>query len=96
MKKSIEKDFSELKMQPTENKQAVVKWYYRPFGLCIAFLCFGPFALPLVWKSPVLNNRLKIIISVLTMVFTYFLIMHLTNFVKITVSHFQEINKVLQ
>ena len=49
------------------------KWYFRTSSLIIAFLCFGPLALPLLWLNPRFSNRSKIIISVCVIVLTYYL-----------------------
>jgi len=45
------------------NKQN--KWYFRTDILIIAFLCAGPFALPLVWFNPRFNRDKKIIITLI-------------------------------
>lgn len=36
-------------------------WYYRPPFLVFAFLCVGPFMLPLLWLSPALSRDKKIV-----------------------------------
>ena len=49
------------------------KWYFKTHVLVIAFLCVGPFALPLVWLNPGFNKRNKTIISAIIIVVSYLL-----------------------
>jgi uncharacterized membrane protein YvbJ len=49
------------------------KWYFKTSTVVIAFLCFGPFALPLVWFNPRISRRTKIIISACIIILSYFL-----------------------
>ena len=46
------------------------KWYYKPWGLIIALLCVGPFALPLVWRNAKLSHEIKIGITIVMIVAT--------------------------
>ena len=48
-----------------------IPWYFGTSFIIIAFLCFGPFALLLVWLHPVYSLKKKIIITALTIVGTY-------------------------
>ena len=49
------------------------KWYFRNYALTIAFLCVGPFALPLIWFNPRFSPKVKIIISIIIVILTYYL-----------------------
>jgi len=49
------------------------KWYFKASVLVIAFLCVGPFALPLVWFNPRFSKKAKIIISVIVIILSYYL-----------------------
>lgn len=49
------------------------KWYFKTSVLVIAFLCVGPFALPLVWLNPRFSQKAKIIISVAIILLSYLL-----------------------
>ena len=55
------------------DKKPQRKWYCKTSFLIVAFLCVGPFALPLVWINPQYSLRKKIIITVLMAVLTYYL-----------------------
>lgn len=50
------------------------KWYFKTSAVVIAFLCVGPFALPLVWFHPRMSKQNKIIVSVVITVVSYFLV----------------------
>ena len=52
-----------------------VKWYLRP-GVIIILLFFvlGPFALPLLYKSPKFTKTLKIVLTIVVIVYTLYLI----------------------
>lgn len=51
----------------------LLPWYFRTTTLVIALLSVGPLALPLVWWHPKMEIWLKIVISVVTMVVTWYL-----------------------
>ncbi len=66
------------------------KWYYRPAVLILAFLCVGPFALPLVWLNPNFSRKTKIIITAVVLVLSIYLgflfvgaLKSLTNYYKV-------------
>jgi len=46
------------------------KWYFKTYWLVVAFLCVGPFALPLVWFNPRYSRAKKIILSGVLIVLT--------------------------
>jgi hypothetical protein len=51
-----------------------VKWYLKPLIIFMIILAAGPFALPLVWKSPSFKRWQKIAITALLVVLTIWLI----------------------
>lgn len=52
-----------------------VKWYLRPVAvLILLFFVLGPFGLPLLYKSPKFSKALKIILTVLVIIYTFYLI----------------------
>ena len=54
-------------------KRAEVKWYFKASTLVIAFLCAGPFALPLVWFHPYYSRNKKIVITIIVIIISYLL-----------------------
>ncbi|MFH1855825.1 MAG: zinc ribbon domain-containing protein [Candidatus Omnitrophota bacterium] len=54
-------------------KEKPEKWYFKTYWLVIAFLCVGPFALPLLWLNPRYTVRIKMILSVIILIVSYYL-----------------------
>jgi hypothetical protein len=56
-------------------KEEKVKWYLRPIGIVLLlFFVLGPFALPLLYKSPKFSKTFKIVLTVALMIYTAYLI----------------------
>ena len=52
-----------------------VKWYLNPLSVVLLlFFVLGPFGLPLLYKSPKFSKTLKIILTVVVVVYTSYLI----------------------
>lgn len=48
-----------------------VPWYYKPWiVIALLFLVLGPFGLPLVFKNPYFGRRAKILLTLLTLLYT--------------------------
>jgi uncharacterized membrane protein YvbJ len=67
------------------------KWYFKTSTLIIAFLCIGPFALPLVWLNPRFSQKTKIIISVIVIILSYYLGIILINSLRSINKYYQTI-----
>lgn len=67
------------------------KWYFKTSVLIIAFLCAGPFALPLLWLSPHLSNRNKVLISIVVVIFSWYVWVGFANSAKLMVKYYQEL-----
>ena len=61
-------------MSNTQHGKAAVKWHHSPVFILIVFLAAGPFAIPLVWASPVLNRWQKMLITAAILLFTVWLL----------------------
>lgn len=48
-------------------------WYFKTPFVVFMFLCIGPLALPLVWLNPNTKRVTKIIVTVISVVLTYYL-----------------------
>jgi hypothetical protein len=58
---------------PKENRK--VKWYLRPSSVVLLlFFVLGPFALPLLYRSPHFSKTLKIILTLVVIIYTSYLI----------------------
>lgn len=51
----------------------MTKWYFKTSVFVIALLCVGPLALPLLWFNPRFSARMKVIVSSVVLVLSYFL-----------------------
>ena len=52
-----------------------IKWYLRPISVVLLlFFVLGPFGLPLLYKSPKFSKTLKIILTILVILYTFYLI----------------------
>ena len=51
------------------------EWYHKPWEVLVfLFLVFGPFALPLLWKSPKFNKFWKALLSLVMIPYTAYLV----------------------
>lgn len=53
--------------------RSTLVWYEKPSAIVLAFIVFGPFALPLLWRHPTYSTNKKIIITLIVLVLTYIL-----------------------
>jgi hypothetical protein len=59
----------------TPSQEENIKWYLRPIGVVLLlFFVLGPFGLPLLYKSPKFNRKLKIVLTVVVIIYTTYLI----------------------
>ena len=57
------------------NSGEEIKWYYQPLVvIALLFLVLGPFGLPFLYKSPRFNKFWKMILTILTAVYTGYLV----------------------
>ncbi len=56
-------------------EEGEIKWYLRPISVVLLlFFVLGPFGLPLLYKSPKFSRTLKIILSIVVIVYTSYLV----------------------
>lgn len=67
------------------------KWYFGTSFLIIAFLCIGPFMLPLVWFNPALSRDKKIIMTIIITVISIILGIILVNSIKSVSNYYKQI-----
>lgn len=67
------------------------KWYFKTSVLIIAFLCVGPFALPLVWLNPRFSSKTKIIISLIVIILSYYIGVLFTNSLKTLNTYYNQL-----
>lgn len=60
----------------TMQKKEALKWYLRPVVvILLLFLVLGPFGIPLLYKSPAFNRKLKAILTGVVIIYTAYLIL---------------------
>jgi len=67
------------------------KWYFKIHVLIIAFLCIGPFALPLVWLNPRFSKRSKVITSAIVIIVSYYIGIAFVNSIRSISEYYQQI-----
>ena len=65
-----------------EVKSQAVKWYFKTSLIVTVFLCVGPLALPLVWLNPRFSQQTKIIVTIITIILSWYLGSLLINSLK--------------
>ena len=73
------------------------KWYFRTYVYVMLFLCIsplGPLALPLVWINPRYSTNKKIIITVISLIIGYFLIVILAKSITSIFNYYQLISQL--
>lgn len=73
------------------DKKPPEKWYFKTSILIIAFLCIGPFMLPLVWYNPRFNPKQKVFISIVIAILTYLLWVFFVNYLNLIKKHYEQI-----
>ena len=74
-----------------------IKWYLRPLNLLVLlFFVLGPFGLPLVYKSPAFNKTIKIILTVVVIIYTSYLIFVSLEIAKELYKRMEELQGILQ
>jgi len=72
-----------------------IKWYYKPLVIFVIILAAGPFAIPLVWKSPSFKKWHKIIITVLLIVLTIWLIKSSVQLYRLLLKELKSLSEVM-
>jgi len=67
------------------------KWYLKTSVLVLAFLCVGPFALPLLWINPHYSLKMKIFVSAIVIILTYYMIAVTVSSVKNIMSYYNQL-----
>jgi len=77
-------------------EQKPPKWFFKTSSLVIAFLCVGPFALPLVWFNPLYSKTRKIVLTVVISVLTLLLVLVSWNALRSIMQYYNALSGQLQ
>jgi len=72
------------------------QWYFSAYVLVLAFLCIGPFALPLLWMNPRLSAAKKVIITMIIIALSFYAALILIKSIQSINSYCQQILKLSQ
>ena len=88
---------SKLDASIMESSQAgKKKWFYNAWIIAVAFLCFGPLALPLVWYRPRTKLYLKVLISVVVIILTVWMMQKMLKVLENVLLYYKELADVLK
>ncbi len=66
-------------------------WYFRNSVIAIAFICVGALALPLVWFNPRFSVKTKIIVTIISLVVSYFVSIWFLQSFKTIMEYYKQI-----
>jgi hypothetical protein len=67
------------------------KWYFDTYVYVLAFLCVGPFILPLAWINPRYNTSKKIWVTALTLVVSALMALSLVKPIESILKYYQQV-----
>ncbi|MFC1548640.1 hypothetical protein ACFL5E_01620 [Candidatus Omnitrophota bacterium] len=71
-----------------------MQWYFKPWAIILAVLCFGPLALLLLWFRPMTSIWLKIGITLLVVGLTTWMTIGAVEYYRVLMEHFRELAEV--
>jgi hypothetical protein len=73
-----------------------VKWYLRPMSVVLSlFFVLGPFGLPLLYRSPKFSRKMKILLTIAVVVYTFYLIFVTLEIAKELYRRIEEFREIL-
>ncbi|MDP8253029.1 MAG: zinc ribbon domain-containing protein [Candidatus Kaelpia aquatica] len=70
-------------------KKTKESWFFKTSNLIVAFVCVGPFALPLLWLNPRFSRRSKSIVTIIVLVLSYFLGKAFAHSLKVVIDYYK-------
>jgi len=71
------------------------KWYFKTYAFVIAFLCIGPFALPMVWLNPNYSKAKKVNVTLIALAVSAVLFIMFWGAVKSIGDYYHQIGEIL-
>ncbi|RPJ10885.1 MAG: hypothetical protein EHM36_02575 [Deltaproteobacteria bacterium] len=73
-----------------------VKWYLRPGSVLVSlFFVLGPFGLPLLYRSPAFSRKLKVLLTVIVVVYTFYLVFVSLEIAREIYRRLEEVREIL-
>ena len=83
-------------MVKEDKEDKKVKWYLRPMSVVLSlFFVLGPFGLPLLYKSPKFSRRMKILLTIAVVVYTFYLIFVTLEIAKELYRRIEELREIM-
>lgn len=75
-------------------EQEKLPWYFRTSAIVAGFLCVGPLALPQIWFHPKISTLWKVVISLITIVVSYYLYIATMTSIGIIMEQYQILSEL--
>jgi hypothetical protein len=83
-------------MVKEDKEDKKVKWYLRPTSVVLSlFFVLGPFGLPLLYKSPKFSRKMKIILTIAVVIYTFYLIFVTLEIAKELYRRIEELQEIM-
>jgi hypothetical protein len=83
-------------MVKEEREDKKVKWYLRPMSVVLSlFFVLGPFGLPLLYRSPKFSRKMKILLTIAVVVYTFYLIFVTLEIAKELYRRIEELREIM-
>ncbi len=77
---------------PDASPRPKPKWYHNVWlVLLMLFVVLGPFGLPLLWKSPRFSRLMKIMLTLATFLYTWWLVIVTITASQAVLQHFRDL-----
>lgn len=76
------------------SNQAVQPWYFQKAVIIVCLLSIGPLALPMIWFHPSLERRYKVLITLVTSLVTWGLILATIKALAVLQEYYELINQL--
>jgi len=85
-----------VKIGLAQRTQKTVRWYYSIPFVILELLLFGPFALPLLWKSDRFSSLVKVVLTLIVAIFTVLIAIYAMALIKKASAYFQSTIDLLE
>ena len=83
-------------MVKEDKEDEKVKWYLRPMSVVLSlFFVLGPFGLPLLYKSPKFSRKMKILLTIAVVIYTFYLIFVTLEIAKALYKRIEELREIM-
>jgi len=85
-----------VKEDKEDKEDKKVKWYLRPMSVVLSlFFVLGPFGLPLLYKSPKFSRKMKVLLTIAVVAYTFYLIFVTLEIAKELYRRIEELREIM-